>query len=318
VDIASKLKTNPAKWDRRTIARLISEAEANPKKAEVIVNSILPFTGNAYVIGITGPPGCGKSTLINKLALQIRKKGKRVGIIAIDATSPFSGGAFMGNRVRMREASQDSGIFIRSMSSKGSLSGLSLATSAAIKILDAAGIDCVIIETVGAGQMQTEIASTAYTVVVVLQPESGDIVQALKAGLMEIGDIFAINKSDLEGADKAVNDLTEFLSTGHYRGEWVPEIVRTIASRGKGVVELAQSIERHRRYLESSNGILARKNEIVRNEVKNLMYYRITKIVEKKLNLPESQEIFKDVVAKRISAYDAAKKLMGKNPDREM
>lgn len=313
VDIASKLKMNPSKWDRRTIARLISEAEADPEKARVIINSILSFTGNAYVIGITGPPGCGKSTLIDKLALQIRKKGMRVGIIATDASSPFSGGSFMGNRLRMRDASQNSGIFIRSVSSRGSLGGLSLSTSATIKIMDASGIDYIIIETVGAGQMQTEIARIAYTVVLVLQPESGDIIQALKAGMMEIGDIFVVNKSDLEGANKTVNNLTELLNTSHGINGWTPIIVRTIASKGKGVVELAQCIERHRKHLESCNGMLSKQGEIARNEIRNLMDYEVRSIVDKKLDLPESQKIIKDVVAKRISAYDAAKKLMTKN-----
>jgi LAO/AO transport system kinase len=313
MDAARQLKMNPFGRKRKTIAKLISEVEDSPEKAREIINSILPYTGKAYVIGVTGPPGCGKSTLVDKLALQIRKKGKRVGIIATDPSSPSSGGAFMGNRVRMREASNDSGIFIRSMASRGSLGGLSLATSAAIKILDAAGIAYIIVETVGAGQMQTDIAKTAHTVVIVLQPESGDIIQAMKAGLIEIGDIFAVNKSDLQGADKTANNLTELLNMSHTGDGWMPRIVRTVATTGRGVAELARSIKEHREYLISSGKMPSRQKEIARYEVENLMEEEVKKIIVKKLYGIRTQSTIEDVAARKISAYDAVRELMGKN-----
>jgi GTPase len=307
-----KSKSNPRNWDRRTIARLITEVENYPEKARDIINGVLPYTGKAHVIGITGPPGCGKSTLIDKLALEIRKKEKKtVGIIAIDPTSHYSGGAFMGNRIRMREASNDNGIFIRSMASRGHLGGVSRATFDAIKILDASGIDYIIIETVGAGQIQTEIARTAYTVVVVLQPQVGDIVQAMKAGLMEIGDIFVVNKSDLPGADKSINDLLQMINMHHYVG-WKPRIVRTVATKAKGISNLTCCIEEHRVHLESSGEIVNRKKEIARNEIEKIFEEHLKAAIRSKLEEFETENIIQDIVAGKISAYDVVKEFMPK------
>lgn len=308
----AKSESKPRNWDRRTIARLISEVENYPEKARDIVNRILPYTGKAYLIGITGPPGCGKSTLIEKLALQIRKnENKRVGIIAIDPTSPYSGGAFMGNRIRMREASNDNGIFIRSMASRGSLGGLSRATFDAIKILDAAGIDYIIIETVGAGQMQTEIARTAYTVVVVLQPQVGDIVQAMKAGLMEIGDIVVVNKSDLQGADKTVNDLAEMINMYHGVG-WKPRIVKTVANKARGISNLVSAIEEHREHLVSSGEILGRKKEIARNELEKIIEEHAKETIRRKLEAVQTKSTIQEIAAGKTSAYDAVRELTAK------
>ena len=314
-----ELSINPTMWKRRTIARLITKVEEDSSRARNIINSILPFTGNAHVIGITGPPGCGKSTLIEKLALQIRRtRNKKVGIIAIDPSSPYSRGAFMGNRIRMSQSSQDVGIFIRSMASRESQGGLSASASAAVKILDAAGMDYIIIETVGAGQIQTDIAKVAHTVVIVLQPESGDIIQAMKAGLMEIGDVFAVNKSDLTGAAKTVKDLSEVLSMGHIN-TWAPKVVKIIATRNKGIAELAEAIEEHKGYLSSSGLLSRKKEEMARYDLRKIVEAEFQQMANESLN--ESgralQKIIQDIVSKKISAYDAARMIMGSTRSRD-
>jgi len=264
----------------------------------------------SYIIGITGPPGCGKSTLVEKLALEIRKNGKKVGIIAIDPSSPFTGGAFMGNRLRMREASEDTGIFIRSMASRGSVGGIARSTSDTIKILEAAGTDYIIVETVGVGQIQTDIDKVAYTVVVVIQPEVGDIVQAMKAGLMEIGDIFIVNKSELAYSDKTVNNLNEICSLSSYEG-WKPSIIKTIGTRDTGIMELAKAIQKHKMFLIASKRILQKQKEILVNEVEKIMEEKLKSIIEKKLHEAKIASIIDDVVARKVSTYSAAEKLIG-------
>jgi LAO/AO transport system kinase len=310
MEAAQRLKVKSFEKKRKVISKLISEAEGSVEQARDIVNSILPYTGKAYVIGITGPPGCGKSTLVDRLALQIRKIDKNVGIIATEPSSPSSGGAFMGNRVRMREASCDNRIFIRSMASRGSLNGLALAAFAAIKILDAAGFEYVIIETVGAGQLQTDIAKIANTVVIVLQPESGDIIQTMKAGLMEIGDIFAVNKSDMQGADKTANDLRDMLNMARSNDGWMPRIVKTVATKGIGVTELTRVIKGHRKYLISSREILNKRKAIARHEVEKLLEEEMKKKIAEKLSTIKAQSIIEDIAARKVSPYDAARDLM--------
>lgn len=309
-----KKKRNPFEGKGRArLARLISEAENSSDRAREIVNSVLPRTGRAHVIGVTGPPGCGKSTLIERLALQLRKEGsgggKTVGIIAIDPSSASSGGAFMGNRVRMREASRDRGIFIRSMASRASPGGIPRAACDAIKIMDAAGADCIIIETVGAGQTQTDISRTVHTTVVVVQPESGDIIQAMKAGLMEIGDIIVVNKSDLAGADRTATSLHRMLETGHY-GSWVPRVVKVTATSGKGVAELAGSIEEHRRHLEASGELAQRERAMALNEVEKIIEEEMRKELARKMEKIKVQKDIESMVARKVSSHDVAKKLM--------
>lgn len=310
---------NLLKGDRKIIAKLISEVEDSTEKACDITNSILRYTGSAYVIGITGPPGCGKSTLIERLAMKMSQNdNKRIGIISIEPSSPLSGGAFMGNRLRMRKASESSRIFIRSMASRGSLGGLSRATSDAIKILDAAGMDYIILETVGAGQVQTDIAKTAYTVVVVLQPEIGDFVQVMKAGFMEIGDIFVINKSDLEGADRAANDLSGMLSMIQRSDErWSPRIVRTVATTGKGISDLVRSIEEHRNYLISSGRMSQKQKEIAINEIEKIIDAELKERLAEKLANIKVQDTIEDVIARKVSAYDVVRDLMVKGRKEE-
>lgn len=242
--------------DKRSIARAITIIENDGQEAQKIISAIYPHTGKAYIIGVTGPAGSGKSTLIEKVVRKLRENGKSVGVIAVDPTSPFTGGAFLGDRIRMQPLSLDEGVFIRSMASRNSLGGLAKATKDAIKVLDAAGKDYIIVETVGAGQLEVDVVKVANTVIVVLAPGFGDEIQAIKAGLMEIGDIFVINKADRENADRAVIDILSALELNTEK-KWKPQVIKTVALTGQGVEELLKAVEEHRRYLEA--GELERK-----------------------------------------------------------
>ena len=236
--------------EKRSIARAITIIENDGQKAQKIISAIYPYTGKAYVIGITGPAGSGKSTLIEKIVKKLRENGKSVGIVAVDPTSPFTGGAFLGDRIRMQTLSLDKGVFIRSMASRNSLGGLAKATKDAIKVLDAAGKDYIIVETVGAGQLEVDVVKVAHTVIVVLAPGFGDEIQAIKAGLMEIGDIFVINKADRENADRAVIDLLSALELNTEK-KWKPQVIKTVALTGEGIDDLLKAVEEHRKYLEA-------------------------------------------------------------------
>ena len=237
--------------ERRSVARAISLIEDGLPEAEAILSAIEPHTGRAHVVGITGATGSGKSTLIHKLVMAYRRRGRKVGVVAIDPTSPFTGGAFLGDRVRMQDLTLDGGVFIRSMATRESLGGISDAAEGAVKVLDAAGFDVILVETVGAGQLDVGIASLVHTVLLVLAPGLGDEIQAIKAGIMEIADIFVVNKADLPNADQTVADLISVLKMEDYgQGGWRPPIVRTVALTGEGVDELIEQIERHRTYMQ--------------------------------------------------------------------
>ncbi len=266
------------KGEKTAVARGISLVENESKQAGELLKKLYKNTGRAYLIGITGPPGAGKSTITNALTKVLREKGFKIGIIAVDPTSPFTGGALLGDRIRMQESGTDNDVFIRSMATRGSLGGLSKKAKEACEILDASGKDFVIIETVGVGQSELDIAQTADTTIVILVPESGDAVQTMKAGLMEIGDIFVINKSDRDGSEAlgvALRTMLHLKMTKESDRE-VP-VIKTVASRNKGIVELYDFIIRHKTYLEK-NGKLARKrkenllkqiNELVNNKLEN-------------------------------------------------
>src|ERR1700681_728612 len=219
----------------RALARAVSLVEREHPDAARLLADIYPATGNARIVGITGSPGSGKSTLVAALAKHYRKQGKRVGIIAVDPTSPFTGGAILGDRIRMADLYTDRGVFIRSMATRGFLGGLAKATNDVVDLLDAAGFDIVLVETVGGGQDEVEVIRTVQTNVVVLVPGMGDDIQAIKAGLMEIGDIFVVNKSDRPGAEKTVNEVTMMMSLVEEHSDWIPPIVKTTASRAEGV-----------------------------------------------------------------------------------
>ena len=263
------------KGDRRSIARAISLVENEGEGAQALLAALYPKTGTAYRIGITGPPGAGKSTLTNRLARYYRQQGSKVGIIAVDPTSPFTGGALLGDRVRMSDVEMDDGVFIRSMASRGSLGGLSMKAQEAADVLDAAGFGIILFETVGVGQSELDIAGAADTTVVVLVPESVDGIQAMKAGLMEIADLFVMNKADRPGAEQAVMSIQMILGMRpHDATTWMPNVSKTTASEGKGIEEVAGEIARHRSYLEKSGGFGRRREEQMRKRVEEIVRER--------------------------------------------
>ena len=256
--------------DRIAIARAISAVENELEGSADLLRSIFTRTGRSFRIGITGPPGAGKSTITNKLARFYRNQGVSVGIIAVDPTSPFTGGALLGDRVRMTDVDLDQGVFIRSMASRGSLGGLSRKAIEAADVLDAAGKDVVIMETVGVGQSELDIAGAADTTVVVLVPESGDSIQAMKAGLMEIADFFVLNKADRAGADQAVMSIQMILNIRKDEG-WKPDVLKTIASEGTGITEVAARIAEHRTYLETSGRLTLKRSARIERRIRELV-----------------------------------------------
>jgi len=266
--------------DPRAVARAISLIENEAPQGAELIRRIFPSTGKAYLIGITGSPGAGKSTLVDRVIGELRRSGRSVGVIAVDPTSPYTGGAILGDRVRMQAHVADSGVFIRSMATRGNLGGLARATAEAALVLDAAGKDIVLIETVGVGQDEVDIVRTADISIVTLVPGAGDEVQALKAGIMEIADIFVVNKADREGADRTVASIEALLSLDHYgAGRWRPPIVKTEATTGKGLPELVDQIERFRAHTVATLG--ERRRARAEFRVRELMAHRFVQHVER-------------------------------------
>ncbi|MFI9305753.1 methylmalonyl Co-A mutase-associated GTPase MeaB [Streptomyces triculaminicus] len=256
----------------RAVARLISLVEgASPQLREVMA-ALAPLTGGAYVVGLTGSPGVGKSTSTSALVSAYRRMGKRVGVLAVDPSSPFSGGALLGDRVRMSEHASDPGVYIRSMATRGHLGGLAWAAPQAIRVLDAAGCDVVLVETVGVGQSEVEIASQADTSVVLLAPGMGDGIQAAKAGILEIGDVYVVNKADRDGADATARELNHMLGLGEARapGDWRPPIVKTVAARGEGTDEVVEALEKHRAWMEERGVLADRRRRRAAHEVETI------------------------------------------------
>ncbi|KPI10946.1 MULTISPECIES: methylmalonyl Co-A mutase-associated GTPase MeaB [unclassified Streptomyces] len=256
----------------RAVARLISLVEgASPQLREVMA-ALAPLTGGAYVVGLTGSPGVGKSTSTSALVSAYRKAGKRVGVLAVDPSSPFSGGALLGDRVRMSDHASDPGVYIRSMATRGHLGGLAWAAPQAIRVLDAAGCDVILVETVGVGQSEVEIASQADTSVVLLAPGMGDGIQAAKAGILEIGDVYVVNKADRDGADATARELNHMLGLGESRGagDWRPPIVKTVAARGQGIDELVEALEKHRAWMDERGVLAERRTARAAREVETI------------------------------------------------
>ena len=338
---------------RRAIARAISLVENDGAEAQGFLAALHPHTGHAHIVGVTGPPGSGKSTLVNALALHLRREAgplsretahataaPKIGIVAIDPTSPFSGGAFLGDRIRMRDLAGDPGIFIRSMASRGNLGGLAWATADAVKVLDAAGFDLVIVETVGAGQAEVDIARTAHTTVVVEVPGLGDDVQAIKAGILEIADLFAVNKADLEGADHAVMALRMMLDldtgaaqrTMHHgrlmevvaqspaapsntdrqpgTTSWHPPIHKIVATRREGIAELVDAILAHREYLQNSGHLVRRERERAAAELETIIQQESLRRVLACTDGSQLRELVELVVQRQLDPYTASQQLL--------
>jgi LAO/AO transport system kinase len=266
-----ELVARARKGDPRAVARLISAVEdASPALREVM-SLLAPHTGRAVVLGITGSPGVGKSTITSALVTAFRAEGRRVGVLAVDPSSPFTGGALLGDRVRMQEHALDRGVYIRSMATRGHLGGLAWATPQALRVLDAAGCDVVIIETVGVGQSEVEVAALADTTLVLLAPGMGDGIQAAKAGILEVGDVFVVNKADRDGADQVVRDLRGTIRlVERGPGDWRQPIVKTVAVRGEGLDQVMEAVDKHQAWLERSGELERRRRRRVRDEIEAL------------------------------------------------
>ncbi len=260
----------------RAIGRAISRVEGGGAAAAEVVRRVFAATGRARTVGITGPPGAGKSTLVDRLATAARERGETVGILCVDPTSPFSGGALLGDRIRMQGLATDPGVFIRSMATRGAMGGLARATRDAVDLLDAAGFDWVLVETVGVGQDEVDVVESVDTVVVVAVPGLGDDIQAIKAGIMEIADVFVLNKADREGSERTFRDLAMVLSLAdHDEATWLPPIVKTVASRSEGIAEAQAAIERHRTWMEQGGRLSERRRAQLRLRVESILKDRM-------------------------------------------
>lgn len=296
------------KGDKRIIAQTISAVENDT--STMILETIFPYTGKAYHIGITGPPGAGKSTLVNVIAKRLLEKNNKIGIIAVDPTSPFSGGALLGDRIRMTDLALNKNVFIRSMASRGSLGGLASKTKDVALVLDASGMDYVLIETIGVGQVELDIAQVCDTTVVVLVPESGDSIQAMKAGLLEIADIIVVNKGDREGCDRLIMELKFAFELREQKTGWHFPILKTIATENKGIEELVSAIDLHRAYLHKSGKL--------EDERKGKLMLRIHELIEEKIRAHLKEKIIKEdelkimidkVYKRKLNPYRVAGKI---------
>jgi LAO/AO transport system kinase len=300
-----------AAGNTRAVARAISKVEDVSSEASQLMKSVFPMTGRGLVIGITGAPGAGKSSLVDKLALHYRRQGERVGIVAVDPSSPFSGGAILGDRIRMQTLGLDEGVFIRSMATRGNLGGLARSTVDAVSILDAAGYGKIIIETVGVGQDEVEVVKAADVCIVVLVPGMGDDIQAIKAGIMEIGDIFVINKADREGVNTTEKELEALLSLASRADQWEPPIVKTVATESKGVQELAAAVENYRQsHLKTEVGN-PRQQAIARWRILELLRERLlTQTLASSGASEKLERLASEVASRQRDPYSAVDELL--------
>jgi LAO/AO transport system kinase len=273
----------------RAVARAISVVEDGGEGQRELVRRLYPHTGKARIVGITGPPGAGKSTLVDRMARLCRKRDETVGILCVDPTSPYTGGAILGDRIRMQSLYTDPGVFIRSMATRGAMGGLARASRDAVDLLDAAGFDWVLLETVGVGQDEVDVVRTVDSVVVVTVPGLGDDIQAIKAGILEIADVFVINKADREGVERAARDLEMMLSLGEH-GEWLPPILKTVASREEGIGEVLAAVERHREHLTASGELDKRRRGHLRLRVETILKERIVAAADRVLGVEREVE----------------------------
>jgi len=298
--------------DDLSISKAITIVENDFPESNDLLIQLYPHTGKAAIIGITGPAGSGKSTLVGQLIREYRKMKKTVGVVAVDPTSPFTGGAFLGDRIRMQDYVTGNGVFIRSMATRGNLGGLAKTTKDVVRILDASGKDIVIVETVGVGQAEVGIISVAHTTVLLFAPGLGDEIQALKAGLSEIGDVFVVNKADRENAEKTVNDINSILNTGDIDGTWRPPIIKTIAITGEGTEELINLIDQHREYLKT--GVFERRlrksieTELI-EEIKQKFTLHLTNNLKREVDF---KSLVNQILKKEIDPYTAAELILRK------
>jgi LAO/AO transport system kinase len=289
----------------RALGRAISILEDGGEGQRELIRRVYPETGKAKVVGITGPPGAGKSTLVDRLARLCRRRGETVGILAVDPTSPFTGGALLGDRIRMQTLYTDPGVFIRSMATRGAMGGLARASRDAVDLLDAAGFDWVLVETVGVGQDEVDVVRTVDTVVLVTVPGLGDDIQAIKAGILEIADVFVINKADREGVERTARDLEMMLSLGEH-GDWVPPILKTVAAREEGIDHVLAGIERHREHLVAGGGLERRRLSHLRLRVETILKERVVAAADRVLGVDREVE---HGHAQRIDPYRVADRL---------
>jgi LAO/AO transport system kinase len=310
-DSVEQLVERARQGDARSVARLISLVEDESPLLREVMAALAPHTGNAQVIGITGSPGVGKSTSTSALVTELRRAGKRVGVLAVDPSSPFSGGALLGDRVRMQDHALDRDVYIRSMASRGHLGGLAWTTPQALRVLDAAGCDVILVETVGVGQSEVEIAGLADTTMVLLAPGMGDGIQAAKAGILEIGDLYVVNKADRDGVEQVRRDLRSMLALAERsEGSWKQPILLTVAQKGEGVAEVVEALDQHRAWLESSGELERRRTRRARDEVEAIAVTALRKRWGDVHGRSELDGLAAAVVAGETDPYAAADTLL--------
>lgn len=295
--------------DVRALARAISTAENDPVVAQDFLSNQSQLLGRAHVVGITGPPGAGKSTLTGQLAVELVRRGYSLGLLLVDPSSPFTGGAILGDRLRLPDVAQDPRVYVRSMSSRGSMGGLSRATNDAIKLLDAFGKDIILIETVGTGQAETDVISVADSVVVVAVPGLGDDIQAMKAGILEIADLFVVNKADRDGADQTERELRNMLKMQANASDWPIPVVKTVAIKGDGLAELAEQLLAHYSFLQTSGLLLQKRATRIRSELNDLLRNRLMQELSATVGVARYEALAQQVATGEISVYNAANEL---------
>ncbi len=298
--------------DRRACARIITLIENNATEKEQLLSELFPHTGKAFVLGITGSPGAGKSSLVDSLTSYYRKQDLTIGIIAVDPTSPFSGGAILGDRIRMQEHALDKGVFIRSMGTRGSLGGLARATKEAIKTLDAFGRDIILVETVGVGQSELDIMAAADTTLVILNPGTGDGIQTIKAGIMEIADVFVVNKCDRDGADKMAAEVEAMLDLGHGQNcNWRPPVVKTSTLDGRGIPELVQAINKHKEFCTVSGEFVERRAKQLKAEVSEIVENYLKDMLWSKVGASgEMTQLIEEAGNRKLDPYTIARRIL--------